>query len=133
MENIFFEGNRQKPKILFDAKKGVLEIKGRSLPEQAHDLYKPLLDWIDQYQESPQSKTILNVYLEYINSSSNKYLLLILKKLDTLFLTEHDVLIHWYYDFDDEDMLETIEECKSMLSLPIVLHSVNPDTKEDED
>lgn len=131
MKNISLEGNRQKPKVIFDGEKGILEIKGRSLPEQAHDLYKPLLDWIDEYKENPQSSTILNIQLEYINSSSNKYLLLILKRLDNLFLAGNDVLINWYCEEDDEDLLETVEECKSMLSLPIDLHEIEIDDDEE--
>lgn len=121
MQNISFEGNRQKPKVLFDWNKGVLAITGRSLPEQAHDLYKPLLDWIDKYNESPQQLTIFNIYLEYINSSSNKYLLLILKKLDELFLSGKAVEINWHYDEDDEDLIETAEECQRILSVKIKL------------
>jgi hypothetical protein len=121
VQNISFEGNRQKPKVLFDWDKGVLGITGRSLPEQAHDLYKPLLDWIDEYSKSPQQRTIFNIYLEYINSSSNKYLLLILKKLDELFLSGNTVEINWHYDEDDEDLIETAEECQRILSVQIHL------------
>ncbi len=127
MQNISLEGNRQKPKVLFDWNKGVLEIKGRSLPEQAHDLYKPLLDWIDEYHKSPQETTIVNIYLEYINSSSNKYLLLILKKLDDLFLSGNNVEINWHYDEDDEDLKETAEECQRILSLKIRLCPEDPE------
>ena len=61
MHNISLEGNRQKPKVLFDWEKGVLEISGRSLPEQAHDLYQPLLIWIDEYVKSPQELTVFNI------------------------------------------------------------------------
>lgn len=131
MKNISLEGNRQKPKVLFDGEKGILEIKGRSLPEQAHDLYKPLLDWIDEYQENPKTSTILNIQLEYINSSSNKYLLLILKKLDDLFLAGNQVHINWYCEDDDEDLLDTVEECKAFLAIPIDLHAIEKDDDEE--
>lgn len=132
MKNISLEGNRQKPRVLFDGEKGILEIKGRSLPEQAHDLYKPLLDWIDEYKENPKASTILNIQLEYINSSSNKYLLLILKRLDELFLSGNKVLINWYCEDDDEDLLDTVDECQSILSLPIELHEIETDNDDDE-
>ena len=62
---------------------------------------------------------------------SNKYLLLILKRLDNLFLAGNDVLINGYCEEDDEDLLETVEECKSMLSLPIDLHEIEIDDDEE--
>lgn len=133
VRNILLEGNRQKPTIFFDGENGILEMKGRSLPEQAHDLYKPLLDWIDEYQENPQPTTTFNIHLEYINSSSNKYLLLILKKLDDFAIKGHDVIINWYCEEDDEDLLDTVEEYRIALSTPINLHTIHSDNEDEED
>lgn len=110
------------PTIDFDQQTGELSLKGRSLPEQAYGLYKPVIDWLEEYVQNPADKTVLDINLEYFNSSSNKYLLLILKKLDdNLFKKGKDVIVNWYYDEDDEDSYDTALEYNEVLDLDIKL------------
>ena len=82
---------------------------------------------MDEYVKNPQEKTTVNLHLEYINSSSNKYILLILKKLDDFHKEGKHVEVNWYYDEEDEDSYDTVNEYKEVLDLPIFLH------KEDEE
>ena len=35
-------------------KAGIMEIKGRSIPENSIEFYKPLVDWLDEYAKSPK-------------------------------------------------------------------------------
>ena len=46
MENLTLEGTPKTPTVSFSKDAGVLEIKGRSIPENSIEFYKPLLDWI---------------------------------------------------------------------------------------
>ncbi|MCP4521460.1 MAG: DUF1987 domain-containing protein [Cytophagales bacterium] len=133
MENLVIEANRQRPAISFDATNGVLEMAGRSLPEQAHDLYNPLLEWLDEYTENPKPITRVRIFLEYINSSSNKYILLLLDKLNLLSESGHQVIIDWECDEDDEDLIETIEECIELLSVEINFRPIAIDDDDEMD
>ncbi len=119
MKSISISSTKITPEVDFNADTGVLTVKGRSLPEQAYGLYKPIIEWLDNYVEAPKSKTVFNINLEYFNSSSNKYILLMLKKLDNLFLGGNSVEVNWFYDEDDEDSYETVSEYKEVLNLPI--------------
>ncbi len=110
------------PAVDFNYETGVLEIRGRSLPEQSYELYKPLIDWVDEYINIPQANTVLNLHLEYINSSSNKYILLLLKKLDDFFKQGNKVIVNWFYDEEDDDSFDTVIEYKEILEVPIHLH-----------
>jgi hypothetical protein len=69
MENLTLEGSAKTPTVSFDSDNGVLELKGRSIPENSIEFYKPLNDWIDSYATSPKPNTIvdvkLNVFLIY--------------------------------------------------------------------
>ena len=56
MENVTMEGSPKTPTVNFD-NGGVLEIAGRSIPENSIEFYKPLIDWIDEYGRSPQAET----------------------------------------------------------------------------
>jgi hypothetical protein len=118
MEALLIDGTQKTPTVQFDPTKGVLEIKGRSIPENSIEFYKPLVDWLEEYSSSPTNKTIVNVHLEYFNTSSSKCILDVFKKLETLHKSNNDVQINWYYEEDDEDMLEAGEDYESIIRVP---------------
>ena len=43
MEPISIEGTPKTPTVKFDAEQGIIEIKGRSIPENSIEFYKPLV------------------------------------------------------------------------------------------
>jgi hypothetical protein len=119
MKKLTIQSSKTIPQVDFDSESGVLDISGRSLPEQAHELFKPMLEWIDIYSKEAKPLTTINITLEYINSSSNKYLLLVLKKLEELQQTGKEVLVNWYYEENDEDAMESGEEYRDLLKVPV--------------
>ena len=118
MESIFIEGTLKTPTVKFDSKSGVIEIKGRSIPENSIEFYKPLVDWLEEYAKKPLEKTQVKVQLEYFNTSSSKCILDVFKKLEAIHKAKHDVIINWYYEEDDEDMLEAGEDYESIIRVP---------------
>ncbi len=117
MDNITMEGSAKTPEISFDASTGVFNLKGRSIPENSVEFYKPVLEWLDQYATQSQAKTVLNVQLEYFNTSSSKCILDLLKKFEKI-SGNSDVIINWHYESDDEDMMETGEDYKEIIKVP---------------
>lgn len=124
MENLILEGSAKTPSITFDAKNGTLELKGRSIPENSVEFYKPLNDWIDAYSESPQGKTSVDIKLEYFNTSSSKCILDLFKKLEGINGSGTDVSINWYFEEDDEDMEEAGQDYQAIISLPFKIIEV---------
>lgn len=118
MKNIEIEGSPKTPEIKFNSESGVIEIKGRSIPENSIEFYKPMIDWLEEYSTSPQSKTIVNIQLEYFNTSSSKCILDVFKKLEVISKNGNEVIINWYYEEDDEDMLEAGEDYQSIIRIP---------------
>ncbi len=119
MDNIVISGTSKTPEVSFDASVGKLEITGRSIPENSYQFYEPLLSWLDQYANVPTKQTLLTFRLDYFNTSSSMYILGILKKLEKLHLAGNKTEVKWYYDSDDEDMLQTGEDLKQIVKLPI--------------
>ncbi len=117
MDTINLEGSPKTPTVNFDAATGVIEIKGRSIPENSVEFYKPLVDWLDEYANNPHDDTQVNIQLEYFNTSSSKCILDVFKKLEVV-KANKEVVINWYYEEDDEDMLEAGEDYQSILKLP---------------
>ncbi|OFY63169.1 MAG: nuclear pore complex subunit [Bacteroidetes bacterium RBG_13_42_15] len=118
METIKIQGTEDTPKIILDAENEVLEISGRSLPEDVSSFYEPVINWLNEYAEKPNKKTVLNFKLTYFNTASSKLLLDILMKLEELHEKGHDVLIRWHYPEDDEDMEEAGEEYADIVDVP---------------
>ncbi|HOG19057.1 MAG TPA: DUF1987 domain-containing protein [Salinivirgaceae bacterium] len=117
MEPIKIEGSPKTPTVNFDAS-GKIEIKGRSIPENSIEFYKPLIDWLDQYLNNPAKMTNVNVQLEYFNTSSSKCILDVLKKLEAIYKAGNEVVVNWHYEEDDEDMLEAGEDYQSIIKVP---------------
>ncbi|MEY5042637.1 MAG: hypothetical protein RLZZ414_2201 [Bacteroidota bacterium] len=124
MGKINLEGTNKTPKITFNEEDGVLELKGRSIPENSIEFYKPLVDALDAYSKNPKSLTRVNIHLEYFNTSSSKCILDIFKKLEAIKNAGNDVNINWYYEEDDEDMLEAGEDYQAIIKVPFKMIEV---------
>jgi len=118
METISFEGTPKTPTVNFNADTGIIELKGRSIPENSIEFYKPLVDWLEEYKENAQPMTKVIIQLEYFNTSSSKCILDVFKKLEAVHKAKNPVEIHWYYEEDDEDMLEAGEDYESIIRVP---------------
>lgn len=124
METVTIEGTPKTPTINFDMQKGVLEIKGRSIPENSIEFYKPLVDWLEKYSASPKPQTNVNIQLEYFNTSSSKCILDVFKKLEAIHKNGSEIVINWYYETDDEDMLEAGEDYQAIINVPFKMIEV---------
>lgn len=118
METIKIQGTEDTPKIILDAENEIMEISGRSLPEDVSAFYEPVLNWLNEYAEKPNKKTIFNFKLTYFNTASSKLLLDILMKLEEMHENGNDILIRWHYPEDDEDMEEAGEEYADIVDVP---------------
>lgn len=118
MEPIIVEGTPKTPSVKLDSNEGVVEIRGRSIPENSVDFYKPIIDWLEQYSGNPANKTNVNIHLEYFNTSSSKCILDVFKKLEAIYKAKNEVVVNWFYEEDDEDMLEAGEDYESIVRIP---------------
>ncbi len=118
MNPINLEGTLKTPAVQFDASTGIMEIRGKSIPENSIEFYKPLVDWLEEYAKNPNPRTQVNVQLEYFNTSSSKCILDVFKKLEAIHKAKNEVVINWYYEEDDEDMLEAGEDYESIVRVP---------------
>ena len=118
MEPISIEGPAKTPTVKFNSEEGVIEIKGRSIPENSVEFYKPLVDWLEDYKSGPLPKTLVNIQLEYFNTSSSNCILDVFKKLEAIHKGKNELEINWYYEEDDEDMLEAGEDYESIIRVP---------------
>lgn len=110
METLSAVATDETPKAEFDSATGVLVLEGRSFPENVASFYDPIMEWLYSYRQSPQPKTVFNMRLSYFNTASSKILLDILMLLEEIQQDDNEVTVNWYYNPDDEDMLDAGEE-----------------------
>lgn len=124
MENYFNKGSSRTPLIYFDSNQGSLEIKGRSIPENSTEFYKPLNEFIDSYLLLEKPNTVVTVFLDYFNTNSLKCIFNIFKQLESLMTKGCSVTINWNYEDGDEDMLECGKDFQSVLKIPFVMNKI---------
>ena len=118
MEPIKIAGTEDTPTVTLDKDKDLMEISGRSLPEDVASFYDPILNWLDEYSQDPNEKTVFNFKLVYFNTASSKLLLDILMKLEEMYEAGKDVTVVWHYPEEDEDMQEAGEEYADIVDVP---------------
>ena len=119
MNPIIISAAEDTPGVRLDAANDIFELSGRSLPEDVVKFYKPILDWLDEYAQSPNANTVFNFKLSYFNTASSKIILDILMKLEGMHDDGKNISIKWNYPSDDEDMMEAGEEYADIVSVPI--------------
>lgn len=107
MKSLHISATEDTPEIHFTP--GSLEIRGRSIPENAFSFWNPIVNWAKDYTKNLYPKnaikqSILNVDLDYFNTVSAGFIFEILNALNQVAISGHKVVINWYeYSGDGED------------------------------
>ncbi len=120
MKPLYIEATADTPKVILDKDKNYFEISGLSLPEDALEFYKPVLEWLEEYAKDPNPETVFNLKLEYFNTSSSKQIIQILLFLEKL-NEKSKVKIRWHYKDIDEDMHDLGEEYSEIIKVDFEL------------
>jgi len=99
----------------------LIVVSGTSRLEDPSIFYQELADLYEEYIRAFKNKITLDFNLNYINTSSSKWLFHILKNLQVKYADEKNIIINWYYEEDDEVILEAGEVFESLLHVPFNL------------
>ena len=124
MDTLKINASEFTPEVILDPKENCFEISGESRPENAGKFYEPILEWLDKYYKlrywqdskftTAENATVFKFKLEYFNSTSAKFILDILQKLESFKKDEISIAVNWYYEEQDLDMKESGEEFSKM-------------------
>ncbi len=117
-EQVIQEQSKNCPGIVYDPAADTLFIRGRSIPENPETVFKPLRDWVSDFFISNDSLR-MSIILEYINSGSSKHLIEMLKALRKYQEEGKHLNITWFYEEDDEAIMELGEHFRDTSGLPI--------------
>jgi len=111
------------PGIVYFPDTNILELTGRSIPENPEMIFKRLDEWITLHFEKKKA-LVVSIQLEYINSGSSKYLYEILKRLTGFGKSGMQVKLKWLYEEDDEAMLELGEHYRDTAGIPLEIEMI---------
>ena len=124
MQNLKIKGVQDEfyiPEVNFDFNTGICEISGESYLEETLEFYEPLIDWLNQYISEIKKPIEFNFKLSYYNTSSSKKILDILRVLKDYEKIGQKVDVNWFFEENDIDTIEDIEDFMMITGLKINL------------
>lgn len=110
-----FPATKNTPEVILDPE-GSIKFSGRLIPENAEEFFQPVIEWIKEYSLNPADVTTVDIRLEYMNSAGTKYLLGMIDEINSI--NGGKLVINWYYEEADQDMLDKGTILSSNLNLP---------------
>ncbi|MBN1116075.1 MAG: DUF1987 domain-containing protein [Bacteroidales bacterium] len=98
------------PEVVFNAETGICEISGESYMEEAYKFYAPLIDWLKEFVANSSHELTINFKLIYFNTSSSRLLVDFLETLRKIKEDGRNVTVNWYYDPEDPDVKDEVED-----------------------
>ena len=123
MEAVYLEKTTETPSVRMDVQGGVIDIEGNSYPENAFEFYQQIFDWIDTYFASGADRLRAVFRLNYFNTSSAKCMLNFMTLLQKYHGNDKSITVEWYYEEDDDDMLEIGKAFSVDFTMPFQLLS----------
>ena len=109
-------GTAESPAIHFDEVQGLIEVRGKSILKNPGTFYNPLIDWITIYCSHPNLQTRITIQLDAFNTSSSRFIEIILRKFQPLHRSNQNLIINWYYK--DADSMQAGEAYESIINIP---------------
>lgn len=118
MEDLIIPKTKQTPQIEFNTAENYLRIIGESYPENAMEVFQPLIDHLELFFGQDKRHLQVELRVEYQNTSSSKMMYEVINRLSNYHEAGHNVKLAWYYPDGDLDLLENCEMFLEEVSFP---------------
>ena len=118
MNIISDEATRTLPFFEADKTKGIIiTIEGRYIPESYESSCQQMLSVLDVFEDT-QIPLSVNIHISFFNKPGKKSVFIILKRLAQMHEKGKEITINWFYEADDEDMLDEGKDFAEIIKLP---------------
>ncbi|MDW3210798.1 MAG: DUF1987 domain-containing protein [Reichenbachiella sp.] len=124
--NYVIKATSETPFVALEMANRTLLIKGTSHPEDPREFYDKVDKLLAFYLADGRKSLTVNLSLEYFNTSSARYLYLLMTQLKEYQEDGMDINVNWYYKIDDEDMLLSGKNFSSYTQLELKLVPTSP-------
>ena len=116
MNDLIMEGKKDSLEIICKSD-GNISLTGNSILPNALKFFQPVYDWITEYLKTPAENTVVTLKIEYIDTSSVQALFDMLKMLREMPEYEDRLMVNWYFEYDDPELLEVGEIMEGRLKI----------------
>lgn len=124
MGSIYVKKSKKTPLISLDLNENIFQIKGPSFSEDILSIYNPVINWMNDNLPQLEKELTCELYFTVLNSASHKKIFQILILLNGFMDRGKKIKVKWYYDEDDEDIMEMGEDLTELINLPFELVSI---------
>ena len=117
MNNLRIAPSQESPTITFTTD-GHFKIEGISLVPNVHSFYKPVFDWLDEFEKNLPNKILVELEFEYLNTASIHTVVTIIKRLVSYTEKNVELKVVWCYAEEDEDLLENGQNFMNYVNYP---------------
>ncbi len=125
MKSIYVKKTKKTPLISLDIDENIFQIKGPSFSEDILSVYEPVIKWMNENLPNIEKELTCEFYFTVLNSASHKKIFQILIILNGFMDHGKNIKVKWYYDEDDEDIMEMGEDLTELINLPFELIPVS--------
>lgn len=123
IDNYIKEATKRTPWIILEP--GKILIMGRSIPDNPGELYAPVLNWVTDYIINYKGPTKISFGFEYINTTSTKWIFIMLKELAGDKEISSKTSVSWFYEEGDDDLSELGYILSSLIECPFEIVEVD--------
>jgi hypothetical protein len=106
MNDLRIAATDNSPEVIFDINAKKLKLKGICTAEDPKEIFDPVFAALDEYLKKNKA-LLIEVYLNYFNTSSSKYLLYLFLKVSNKPEIKPHITVNWVVDNDDSDLEES--------------------------
>ncbi len=118
MKDLIIKAEKDTLKVACHYETGLIKLEGVSYPADAAEFFNPIFEWLETYIEQVGDAIVMNLFINYLNTSSTKCLFDIIDRMEEYYNDDNKVQINWYYEKDDEDIKDIGLEFQEDLQLP---------------
>lgn len=124
MRKLIIEKTSSTPKVILDPENKIFRISGESRPPDVREFYGQIISWLQEFgsylvnETTDKDPVVFNLFFEYFNSSSGKFILDMCKILAGLRSKGINLSVIWHYEREDGDMLEVGKEMSRIVKFP---------------
>lgn len=115
MNDLYIEPSRKSLEV--KCIHGEISFTGNSILSDPKAFFGRVFDWIHEYLNYPAETTVVNFRLDYVDTASVQQILELITHLKELRTGGHKLVVNWYYEMNDPELLELGEIMDGRLGL----------------
>lgn len=118
MKDLIINAEKDTLKVTCHYETGLIKLEGVSYPADAAEFFNPIFEWLELYIEQVSGAIVMNLFINYLNTSSTKCLFDIIDRMEEYHNDGNKAQVNWYYEKNDEDIKEIGLEFQEDMQLP---------------